>query len=109
MVCKRYDIHWVELDPARGSELRKTRPAVIVSFDVLNRVLETVVVCPLTSQLHPDWRTRVPVKIAGKHSEIAVDQIRTVSKSRLGKKIGSLSARDAAALRRLLGEMYADG
>jgi len=109
MVCKRYDIHWVELDPARGSELRKTRPAVIVSLDVLNRVLETVVVCPLTSQLHPDWRTRVPVKIAGKHAEIAVDQIRTVSKSRLGKKIGSLSARDAAALRRLLGEMYADG
>ena len=109
MVCKRYDIHWVELDPARGSELRKTRPAIIVSLDVLNRVLETVVVCPLTSQLHPDWRTRVPVKIAGKHTEIAVDQIRTVSKSRLGKKLGSLSARDAAALRRLLGEMYADG
>ena len=109
MVCKRYDIHWVDLDPARGSELRKTRPAVIVSLDVLNRVLETVVVCPLTSQLHPDWRTRVPVKIAGEHVEIAVDQIRTVSKSRLGKKLGSLSARDAAALRRLLGEMYADG
>ena len=109
MVCKRYDIHWVELDPARGSELRKTRPAVIVSLDVLNRVLETVVVCPLTSQLHPDWRTRVSVKIAGKHAEIAVDQIRTVSKSRLGKKLGSLSARDAAAPRRLLGEMYADG
>ena len=109
MVCKRYDIHWVELDPARGSELRKTRPAVIVSLDVLNRVLETVVVCPLTSQLHPDWRTRVQVKVSGKHAEIAVDQIRTVSKRRLGKKLGSLSARDAAALRRLLGEMYADG
>ena len=109
MVCKRYDIHWVELDPARGSELRKTRPAVIVSLDVLNRVLETVVVCPFTSQLHPDWRTRVPRKIAGKPAEIAVDQIRAVSKSRLGKKLGSLSARDAAALRRLLGEMYADG
>ncbi len=58
MICKRYDIHWVELDPARGSELRKTRPAVIVSLDVLNRALETVVVCPLTSQLHPEWRKR---------------------------------------------------
>ena len=108
MVFKRYDIHWVELEPARGSEPRKTRPAAIVSLDVLNRVLETVVVCPLTTQLHPDWRTRVPVKITGKHAEIAVDQIRTVSKSRLGKKLGSLSARDSAALRRLLGEMYAD-
>jgi mRNA interferase MazF len=106
--CKRYDVHWVKFDPARGSELRKTRPAVIVSLDVLNRALETVVVCPLTSRLHPDWRTRLPVKVAGKASEIAADQIRAISKSRLGKKLGSLAARDAAALRRLLGEMYAD-
>jgi mRNA interferase MazF len=69
--------------------------------------LETVVVCPLTSRLHPDWRTRLPVKVAGK-LEIAADQIRAISKDRLGKKLGSLSARDAAALRRLLGDMYAD-
>jgi mRNA interferase MazF len=79
MVCKRYDIRRVELDPARASELRKTRPAVIVSLDVLNRVLETVVVCPLTSQLHPAWRTRLSVKIAGKNAEIAADQIRTIN------------------------------
>ena len=69
MNLKRYDIHWVELDPTRGSELRKTRPAVIVSMDMLNRALETVVVCPLTSQLHPDWRTRLPVKVKGKSCE----------------------------------------
>jgi len=108
MNCKRYEIRWVELDPARGSELRMTRPAVIVSLDVLNRALETVVVCPLTSQLHPEWRTRLQIKIKGKASEIAADQIRTVSKGRLGAKLGALSAADAAALRRLLGEMYAD-
>jgi len=109
MNLKRYDIHGVELDPTRGSELRKTRPAVIVSMDMLNRALETVVVCPLTSQLHPDWRTRLPVKVKGKSCDTAADQIRTVSKSRLGKKLGTLTARDAAALRRLLGEMYGDG
>ncbi len=108
MVCKRYDICWVGLDPTRGSELRKTRPAVIVSLDALNRALDTVVVCPLTSQLHPEWRTRLQVTLRGKRSEIAADQIRTVSKSRLGGKVGSLSALDAAALRRLLGEMYVD-
>ena len=108
MVCKRCDIHWIDLGPTRGSEMRKTRPAVIVSLDVLNRAMETVVVCPLTSQLHPEWRTRLPVKVSGKRAEIAADQIRTVSKSRLGKKLGKLSDRDAAALRRLLGEMYAD-
>ena len=109
MNFKRYDIHWVELDPTRGSELRKTRPAVIVSLDALNRALETVVVCPITSQLHPDWRTRLQVKVKGKSCDIAADQIRTVSKSRFRKKLGSLSPRDVAALRRLLGEMYADG
>ena len=109
MIPKRYDVHWVTLDPGRGSELRKTRPAVIVSLDLLNRALETVVVCPLTTQLHPAWRSRVAVKIAGKPAEIAADQIRAISKSRLGRKIGVLSARDAAALRRLFGEMYADG
>ena len=67
-----------------------------------------MVVCPLTSQLHPGWRTRLPVKVAGKHAEIAADQIRTVSKSRLRKKLGSLSGRDAAALRRVLAEMYSE-
>ena len=108
MSCRRYDIHWVEPDPARGSELRTTRPAVIVSLEVLNRAVSTVVVCPLTSQLHPDWRTRLPVKVKGKAAEIAADQIRTVDKSRLGKKLATLTARDAAALRRLLGEMYAE-
>ena len=83
MAFKRYDIFWVSLDPARGSELRKTRPGVIVSLDVLNRALATVVVCPLTSQLHPNWRTRLDVKVAGKTVEIAADQIRAVSKARL--------------------------
>lgn len=106
MAFRRYNIHWVNLDPARGSELRKTRPAVIVSLDVLNQALETVVICPLTTQLHPEWRTRLTVKVRGKLAEIAADQIRAVSKSRLGKKLSSLSSRDAAALRRLLGEMY---
>jgi len=102
----RYDVHWVDLEPVRGSELNKTRPAVIVSLDVLNRALETVVVCPLTSKLHPTWRTRLQVKVAGKDSEIAADQIRVVSRSRLGKKIGTLSPADSVALRQLLHEMY---
>lgn len=107
MAFKRYDVHWGKLDLVRGNELRKTRPGVIVSLDVLNRAVETVVVCPLTTQLHRGWRTRLQIRIGNKPAEIAADQTRTVSKSRLGKKLGSLSARDAAALRRLLGEMYA--
>jgi mRNA interferase MazF len=81
---------------------------VIVSLDALNAVLQTVTVCPLTSQLHPTWRSRIGVQVAGKRAEIAVDQIRTVSNSRLGRKLGTLSAADARALRRLITEMYGE-
>lgn len=106
MPHNRYDVYWVKLDPARGSEIRKTRPGVIVSLDPLNHALETVVICPLTSQLHPGWRSRIAISVAGRRAEIAADQIRAVSKRRLGRKLGSISTRDAAALRRLLNDMY---
>ncbi len=105
---KRYEIRWTALDPTQGAEMAKTRPAVIVSLDVLNRTLPTVTVCPLTSQLHPTWRSRLRVQCAGRPAEVAVDQIRTVSKVRLGDKIGSLSKVEAAALRRVITEMYGD-
>jgi len=103
---KRYEIRWTALDPAEGAEIAKTRPAVIVSLDILNRVLETVTICPLTSRMHPAWRSRVQIKCAGKPAEIAVDQIRTVSKQRLGAKIATLRDDEAAVLRRVITEMY---
>lgn len=94
------------LDPVRGSEIAKTRPVVIVSLDVLNQRLETVTVCPLTTQLDPTWRTRLSCKVGQQAAEIAVDQIRTISKARLGRKIDALSDNEARALRRLTTEMY---
>ena len=103
---KRYEVRWVALDPAAGAEIAKTRPAVIVSLDALNALLDTVTICPLTTQLHPTWRTRLAVKAGARPAEIAVDQIRTVSKSRLGRKIGALTEREAGALRRLTTERY---
>ena len=105
---KRYDICWADLDPSQGSEISKTRPVVIVSLDILNERLQTVTICPLTSQLHPGWRSRLQVKCAGRPAEIAVDQIRTLSKTRLGVKLGSLSPAHAATLRRLITEMYGE-
>ena len=105
---KRYEIRWVNLVPASGSEMAKTRPAVIVSLDQLNAVLQTVTICPLTSHLHPGWRTRLPVKVGGHPGEIAVDQIRTVSKSRIGRKLGALRAEDASLLRRIITELYGE-
>ena len=83
----------------------KTRPAVIVSLDTLNQHTRTVTVCPLTTQLHPTWRSRLRVRGGGRPAEVAVDQIRTLSKARLGDKIGALSKDAAAALRRIITEM----
>jgi mRNA interferase MazF len=106
---KRHDIHWATLDPILGAEMGKKRPVVIVSLDVLNSRLQTVTVCPLTGQLHPHWRARIQIQCAGRPAEIAVDQIRTLSRSRLGSRIGSLSPEEASSLGRLISEMYGDG
>jgi mRNA interferase MazF len=105
---KRYEVRWAALDPATGAEMAKTRPVVIVSLDALNERLQTVTVCPLTSQLHPAWRTRLGVRVARRKAEVAVDQIRTISKARVGRKLGQLGAADAGALRRLITEMYGE-
>lgn len=105
---KRYEVRWAVLDPARGAEMAKTRPVVVVSMDELNTRLQTVTICPITSRLHPAWRCRLPLRCAGRPAEIAVDQIRTVSKIRLGQRIGSLSAAEASALRRLITEMFGE-
>jgi mRNA interferase MazF len=105
---KRYDIYWARLDPVEGSEIGKTRPCVLVSHDALNRALPTVVVCPLTTVLRPSWRTRLQIGSAGKPADVCGDQIRTVNKSRLTKKIGSLTPEEALALRSLLAAMYAE-
>lgn len=105
---KRYEVRWAALDATSGAEMAKARPVVIVSLDALNDRLPTVTICPLTSRLHPTWRTRLAVRVARRDAEIAVDQIRTVSNSRLGRKLGALSPRQAGALRRLITEMYGE-
>jgi mRNA interferase MazF len=105
---KRYEIYFADLNPTIGSELKKVRPVVVISQDDMNKYLETVVVCPLTSKLHPQWRTRLQINCVDKKAEIAVDQIRTVSKQRLKKRIDKLSKIEAAQLRKLITDMYGE-
>ena len=105
---KRYEIRWASLDPVRGAEMAKARPVVIVSLDVLNERLHTVTVCPLTTQLHPTWRSRLACRVGRRVAEIAVDQIRTISKARLGAKAGVLSVERGQSLGRLITEMYGE-
>lgn len=94
---KRYDIYIADTK----------RPVVVVSQNAMNALLDTIVVCPLTSKTHPLWRSRVQVTCAGKKAEIVLDQIRTISKLRLHKKIDALSAQKADELRNIIHEMYA--
>ena len=105
---RRYEIHLANLDPTIGSEISKTRPVVIVSDDRMNRNLRTIVTCPLTTRLHPSWRSRLQVRCEGQPAEIAVDQIRTLSNTRLIKKLDQLNPSDARRLRLLISEMYGE-
>ena len=107
-MIKRYEIYFADLNPTTGSEIRKIRPVVIVSQDVMNKYLDTVVICPLTSKLHPQWRTRLQITCAKQDAEIAVDQIRTISRQRLKNKIDELSKSKAAQLRKLITDMYGE-
>ena len=104
----RYGVYLANLDPARGREISKTRPVVVVSQDDMNRFLDTVVVCPLATKLHPRWRSRVQTVCAGRKAEIAVDQIRTISKERLGRRLDELEPATAMLVRRLITEMYGE-
>ena len=106
LTVERYAIYWVDLNPVRGSELAKLRPAVVVSDNAMNSALETVVICPMTTRLHPSWPSRVRVDLPDKVGEIAVDQIRTISRSRITGRLGQLSADAAAELRHVITEMY---
>ncbi len=105
---RRYAVYFADLNPTVGGEIRKVRPVVVVSQDEMNQFLDTVVVCPLTSTVHPQWRSRLQIQCAGKEAEIAVDQIRAVSKRRLRRRVDSLSPEEASQLRRLITEMYGE-
>ena len=87
---------------------RKVRPVVVVSRNEMNRFLDTVVVCPLTTVVHPRWRGRLQVRCAGQDAEIAVDRIRTISRQRLRQQLDRLTAEDAAHLRRIVTDMYGE-
>jgi mRNA interferase MazF len=103
---ERYGVYWVNLDPVVGQEISKSRPAVVVSDEAMNEHLGTVVVCPITSRLHPRWPSRIQTTIGGRRAEIAVDQVRTVSRERLGKRVGKLPEGIAAEVRHLITLMY---
>lgn len=106
-MIERYGIYWANLDPVIGTEMKKRRPVVVISMDKMNALLETVVICPLTTVLHPKWRTRIQIMSAKRKAEIAVDQIRAISKKRISQNLDHLTPNTSKELRKLIQEMYA--
>lgn len=105
MVIKRFDIHLVALDPTVGSEIKKTRPCVVISPDEMNRFIATVIVAPMTTKGRP-YPSRVAIRFKGKSGHIVLDQIRTVDKTRLVKKLGRIERGAQTAVLALLNEMF---
>jgi mRNA interferase MazF len=91
---KRGDVYWVNLDPTVGSEVKKRRPAMIVSPDEVNHALPVVIVAPLTSTMRA-WPTRTEVVLNSRRSQVMLEQIRAVDKARLMDRIDSLDASEA--------------
>ncbi|MCW5731788.1 MAG: type II toxin-antitoxin system PemK/MazF family toxin [Alphaproteobacteria bacterium] len=102
----RHDVYLVDLDPTQGSEIQKTRPCIVVSPDEMNRHLRTVIVAPMTSQRR-DYPTRVDVRFQNRTGQVALDQIRTIDKARLVKRLGRISPAKCQELCAVLQEMFA--
>ena len=105
MEIKRFDVYLINLDPTVGHEIKKRRPCVVISPDEMNRYIATVIIAPLTTKSR-DYPTRVPCFFEGKQGQIVLDQIRTVDKSRLVKRLGALGSTTQGRLIEVLTEMF---
>lgn len=107
MDLKQYSIVLVNLDPTIGSEIKKTRPCVIVSPNEMNKYLNTIVLAPMTTNLKK-YPTRVSVKHNGKKGMIAIDQIRTVDKKRIIRVFESLTKSEIKKSKEVIKETFVD-
>lgn len=104
-MVKRFDIYFVELDPAKGSEIRKTRPCVIISPNEMNNALNTVIVAPLTSTIK-NYPMRANCTVAKKKGQIALDQLRIIDKSRLKIFLEKLDTKTTHTVIQRLQDMF---
>jgi len=106
MVANRFDVYLINLDPTIGSEIQKTRPCLIISPDEMNRHIRTVIVAPMTSAIK-DYPTRVNCRFKRKKGQIVLDQIRTIDKNRLIKKLGSIDSKTQLEVISVLQRLFA--
>jgi mRNA interferase MazF len=106
MAVNRFDVYLINFDPATGSEIKKTRPCLVVSPDEMNHHVRTVIIAPMTTGGQP-YPTRVNCRFKGKNGQIVLDQIRTLDRVRLIKKLGRLDHKTGARVLQVLQEMFA--
>lgn len=105
MVVRRFDVFLVSLDPTVGREIQKTRPAAVISPDEMNEHLSTFIIAPMTSQGIP-YPTRVPCRFQEKQGQIVLDQIRTIDRARLVKRLGRIAPSTQRQVLAVLQEMF---
>ncbi|MCW7461707.1 type II toxin-antitoxin system PemK/MazF family toxin [Leptospira limi] len=107
MVITQYDIFLVNLDTTIGHEIQKTRPCIVISPNEMNQFIRTVMVAPMTTMMR-NYPTRVSITFKGKIGSIVLDQIRTVDRSRLIKKLGSSDPKTNQKIKKVIKEMLVD-
>jgi len=107
MVVNRFDVFLVNLDPTIGSEIKKTRPCLIISPNQINHYISTVIVAPMTTKGQP-YPTRVTCQFQGKEGQIVLDQIRTIDKIRLVKLLSQITTEEQKAVLDILAEIFAE-
>ena len=107
MVIKRFEVHLVNLDPTLGSEIQKTRPCLVISPNEMNAHIATIIVAPMIT-IGREYPTRVTCQFQGKSGQIVLDQIRTVDKVRLVKKLGTLGSDTQKQVLAVLAEMFTE-
>jgi mRNA interferase MazF len=105
VVAKRFDVFLVTLDPTIGGEIKKTRPCLVVSPDEMNRHIRTVIIAPMTTK-GTSYPTRVSLKFKGKQGQIVLDQLRAVDKTRLVRKLGTVTRPTQDQVLLVLAEMF---
>lgn len=107
MVIKQYEVYLINLDPTIGHEIQKTRPCLVISPDVMNNNISTVIIAPMTTKSHA-YPTRVSIKFEGKKGWIVLDQIRTVDRVRLVKRLGKIKPAEVLSVKKIIKEMLVD-
>ena len=107
MVINQYEVYLVDLDPTQGSEIQKTRPCLVISPNEMNHFIKTIIIAPMTTKSHK-YPTRIEINFENKNGWIVLDQIRTIDKSRLIKKMGKIDKKTIQKVKDTLREMLVE-